>query len=202
MLGGGRPKGVPHPGLAFIKDPISSALRDWHATNEDLIKQLKELESMQPAIGRRLVWWYRHNDILAAMTKLRSEKDDLFALLLTYMSRHVPNSLLSLYPPPTSGANFASLQQAEHPVGSSLETRKDCTERDEPRYNIARDELLLSWDQGEPAVNGPSFMSLSAGSKDRDSGNKEEGNGEEELGEGDIARLAEGLELENWVILQ
>lgn len=132
---------VADPDLAFIKEPINSALRDWHATNENLIKQLKGLESMQPAIGRRLVWWYRYNDILATMTKLRSEKDDLFALLLTYMSRHVPNSLSLLHSPSKSGANFASLQQAKHPVESPLEIRKICGERDEPRYSIVRDEV-------------------------------------------------------------
>ncbi|KAL8315961.1 hypothetical protein RB597_000042 [Gaeumannomyces tritici] len=112
---------VADPDLAFIKGPINSALRDWHATNENLIEQLKELESIRPAIRRQLVWWHRHDDILAGMTKLRSEKDDLFALLLTYMS---------------------SLQQAKHPVRSSLETREVCGERDKPRYGIVRDERI------------------------------------------------------------
>lgn len=73
--------------LELIKLSIKDALDDWRAINEDLAEQSENLASMRPRIRRQLVWWYRHSDILAGMAKLQSEKDNFFALLLTYMSR-------------------------------------------------------------------------------------------------------------------
>jgi hypothetical protein len=75
--------------LAPMRGPIKAALRDWRKTNQSLTTQIAKLNEMGPGIKRRVAWWYWQNDILAGMAKLRSEKDDLSALLLTYLSRLV-----------------------------------------------------------------------------------------------------------------
>ena len=87
---------VADPDLALIQDPIKFALHDWRTTNQDLSNQFEELAGMRPGIRRQLAWWNRHRDILAGMAKLRSEKDDLFALLLTFMSRYGFTALLNI----------------------------------------------------------------------------------------------------------
>ncbi|RYP50097.1 hypothetical protein DL768_004301 [Monosporascus sp. mg162] len=75
--------------LAAIQDPIKVALEDWRRTNQHLTAQVEELNNIPSGIRRWLVWWYRHKDILAGVAELRSEKDDLSALLLMYMSSKI-----------------------------------------------------------------------------------------------------------------
>ncbi|KAK5662379.1 hypothetical protein OQA88_8289 [Cercophora sp. LCS_1] len=75
--------------LAPMRGPIKVALKDWRKTNQGLAARIGRLNEMGPGIKRRVVWWYWQNEILASMAKLRSEKDDLSALLLTYLSRKI-----------------------------------------------------------------------------------------------------------------
>ncbi|KAK0701324.1 hypothetical protein B0H67DRAFT_650545 [Lasiosphaeris hirsuta] len=75
--------------LAPMRGPIKVALKDWRKTNQGLAARVGKLSEMGPGIKRRIMWWYGQNEMLASMAKLRSEKDDFSALLLTYLSRKI-----------------------------------------------------------------------------------------------------------------
>jgi len=70
-----------------MHEPIRMALKDWRRTNMIVTARLEELNRVKIGVRRRVGWWLERREVMAGVERGRSEKEDLAALLLTYLLR-------------------------------------------------------------------------------------------------------------------
>lgn len=96
---------VADPDLVEMREPIRLALKDWRRTNAQVSGQVEGMRRVGMGVRRRVGWFLERREVMAGVERGRSEKEDLAALLLTYLLRFVRNFFflsltLSHSPPP------------------------------------------------------------------------------------------------------